>query len=40
MTINNFEQLIKKVSKFERRRKVAVVVAEDTHTLEAIFKES
>mgnify|MGYP001186418612 CR=1 FL=1 len=38
MTINNFEQLIKKVSKFERRRKVAVVVAEDTHTLEAVFK--
>ncbi len=38
MIINNFDQLIKKVSKFERKRKVAVVVAEDAHTLEAVFK--
>ncbi|QQY80116.1 phosphate butyryltransferase [Keratinibaculum paraultunense] len=38
MIINNFDQLIKKVSKFEKKRKVAVAVAEDAHTLEAVFK--
>lgn len=38
MVINNFNQLIKKVSNFEKTRKVAVVVAEDEHTLEAVFK--
>lgn len=38
MVINNFNQLIKKVSNFEETRKVAVVVAEDEHTLEAVFK--
>ncbi len=38
MIINNFDQLIKKVSKFEIKRKVAVVAAEDAHTLEAVFK--
>src|SRR5690554_6727235 len=38
MVINNFNQLIKKVSNFEKTRKVAIVVAEDEHTLEAVFK--
>lgn len=38
MVINNFNQLITKVSKFGKKRKVAVTVAEDEHTLEAVFK--
>lgn len=38
MVINDFNQLITKVSKFEKKRKVAVTVAEDEHTLEAVFK--
>ena len=38
MVIKNFNQLIKKVSNFEKKRRVAVVVAQDEHTLEAVFR--
>jgi phosphate butyryltransferase len=37
MVIKDFEQLIEKVQNFEGKKKVAVVVAQDEHTLEAIF---
>lgn len=37
MSIKNFDELIKKVKNFEEKRKVAIVVAEDKHTLEAAF---
>lgn len=38
MVIKNFEQLIKMVSDFKDRKKVAVVAAHDEHTLEAVFR--
>lgn len=38
MSIKNFDQLIKKVSNFEKKRRVAVVAAQDEHTLEAVFR--
>lgn len=38
MVIKNFQELIEKVQKFENRKKVAVVLAADEHTLEAVFK--
>lgn len=38
MEIKNFNQLIKKVQKFETKKRVAVVAAHDEHTLEAVFK--
>lgn len=38
MVIRNFDELIRKVWNFDKKRKVAVVVAEDQHTLEAVFK--
>ncbi|HEY5575303.1 MAG TPA: phosphate acyltransferase, partial [Clostridiaceae bacterium] len=37
MVIKDFEQLIEKVQNFEGRKKVAVVAAQDEHTLEAVF---
>jgi len=38
MSIKNFDELIEKVKGFKEKRKVAIVVAEDEHTLEATFK--
>lgn len=38
MVIKNFDELIKKVLNFEKKRRVAVVAAQDEHTLEAVFK--
>lgn len=38
MVIKNFDQLIKKVCSFEDKKKVAVVAAQDEHTLEAVFR--
>jgi len=37
MVIKDFEQLIEKVQNFEGKKKVAVVAAQDEHTLEAVF---
>lgn len=38
MEFKNFDELIQKVKSFENVKKVAVVVAEDQHTLEAVFR--
>ena len=38
MIFKNFEELITKVQKSESRKRVAVVAAQDEHTLEAVFK--
>lgn len=38
MVFNNFDQLIDKVKGFEKKRKVAVVAAQDEHTLQAVFR--
>ncbi|WP_432407905.1 bifunctional enoyl-CoA hydratase/phosphate acetyltransferase [Wukongibacter sp. M2B1] len=38
MAYKSFDELIKKVQNLESIKKVAVVVAEDEHTLEAVFK--
>lgn len=38
MACKNFNELIKKVQNLEYQKKVAVVAAEDEHTLEAVFK--
>ncbi len=38
MVYKSFEELIEKVQKHEIVKKVAVVVADDEHTLEAVFK--
>ncbi len=38
MVIKNFEELINKVKKFDKPKKVVVVCAHDEHTLEAIYK--
>lgn len=38
MEIKNFDQLIKMVSESKSKKKVAVVAAEDEHTLEAVFR--
>lgn len=38
MEFRNFNELIEKVQKLEVKKKVAVVVAQDKHTLEAVFR--
>lgn len=38
MEYNNFQQLIEKVEKFQSKKTVAVVAAQDEHTLQAVFK--
>ncbi|NLZ54896.1 MAG: bifunctional enoyl-CoA hydratase/phosphate acetyltransferase [Thermoanaerobacteraceae bacterium] len=38
MVIKNFEELIKKVQKSDSPKRVAVVAAQDEHTLQAVFK--
>lgn len=38
MVIESFEQLIKNVQNFDGRKKVAVVAAHDSHTIEAVFQ--
>lgn len=38
MVIKNFSELIEKVQNFDSKRKVAVIAAQDEHTLEAVFK--
>ncbi|MCG8540020.1 MAG: bifunctional enoyl-CoA hydratase/phosphate acetyltransferase [Clostridia bacterium] len=38
MVYKNFDELIEKVQNLESVKRVAVVVAEDEHTLEAVFK--
>lgn len=38
MVLKNFEELIRKVQKFELKKRVAVVAAQDEHTLQAVFK--
>lgn len=38
MGIKNFSELIEKVQNFDSKRKVAVIAAQDEHTLEAVFK--
>jgi phosphate butyryltransferase len=38
MTIKNFDQLIENVRRFDKKKRMAVVVAEDEHTLEAVIK--
>lgn len=38
MVYRNFEELIKKVQNAEFKKRVAVVAAQDKHTLEAVFK--
>lgn len=38
MSIKNFDELIDKVKGFKEKRKVAIVAAEDEHTLEAVFR--
>jgi phosphate butyryltransferase len=38
MEFKNFDELIKKVQKFDSKKKVAVVAAQDEHTLEAVFR--
>lgn len=38
MAIKNFEELIRKIKKFKKPKKVVVVCAHDKHTLEAIAK--
>lgn len=38
MILKNFDELIKMVSGFKERKKVAVVAAHDEHTLQAVFK--
>lgn len=38
MEFKNFEELIKKVQKSETKKIVAVVAAQDEHTLQAVFK--
>lgn len=38
MEFRNFNELIEKVQKLEVKKKVAVVVAQDEHTLEAVFR--
>ena len=38
MVIRNFDKLIKKVQNLEDKKRVAVVAANDEHTLEAVFK--
>lgn len=38
MALKDFNELIKKVQGFTAKKKVAVVVAEDEHTLEAVFQ--
>lgn len=38
MEFKNFKELIEKVQKSDMKKRVAVVVAEDEHTLEAVFK--
>lgn len=38
MAVKNFQELIEKVQKIDRKKRVAVVEAGDEHTLEAVFK--
>lgn len=38
MSIKNFNELIDKVKGFKEKRKVAIVAAQDDHTLEAVFR--
>ncbi|WP_288221869.1 bifunctional enoyl-CoA hydratase/phosphate acetyltransferase [uncultured Clostridium sp.] len=38
MEIRNFNELIKMVQRFDSKKKVAIVSAQDKHTLEAVFK--
>lgn len=38
MVLKNFEELIKKVQNLESKKRVAVVAAQDEHTLQAVFK--
>lgn len=38
MEIKNFDELIKNVQGFSSKKKVAIVSAQDKHTLEAVFK--
>lgn len=38
MSIKNFDELIDKVKGFKEKKKVAIVAAEDEHTLEAVFR--
>lgn len=38
MVISNFDQLILKVRNFQNKKRIAVVAANDEHTLEAVFK--
>lgn len=38
MEIRNFDELVKMVSESKDKKKVAVVAAEDEHTLEAVFR--
>jgi phosphate butyryltransferase len=38
MVFKNFEELIEKIQNGQSKKKVAVVVAEDEHTLEAVFR--
>lgn len=38
MEIKNFDELIKNVQGFNSKKKVAIVSAQDKHTLEAVFK--
>jgi phosphate butyryltransferase len=38
MEFKSFDELIKKVQNFDSKKKVAVVAAQDEHTLEAVFK--
>jgi phosphate butyryltransferase len=38
MEFKSFDELIKKVQNFDSKKKVAVVAAQDEHTMEAVFK--
>lgn len=38
MSIKDFDELIDKVKGFKEKKKVAIVAAEDEHTLEAVFR--
>jgi phosphate butyryltransferase len=38
MTFKNFEELIERIQNGQLKKKVAVVVAQDEHTLEAVFR--